>query len=654
MSAAAAAPAAPAAPARTAPLRDVLARLDDAVARRSDVGWDHAATARTLCDVIRADLAGSALVLTAEARLDALARRTGLDDGAARILAAALLPELHPLALHLTGLLAGDGEPARPTTASVLELAGLPATDPAALRHLTATAPLRATNLLSTPGDLPLLARRAVVPERVADHVRGDDAPAALVADLIEVPVPVAVTGTGDVMAALERDDPLVWIESGPGATGAALAAAACTALGLGCLVADLAHADVHVRAGSGASSGAGSVTGTADIVDALLLEALLDGHALILAGADAAAACMPALLASPVPVLAVGTRRWDARWTTWLPVTVEAPVLTTPERTVLWRRHLDGLEPGPTVATLRLAPRDVARAAARARVDAGASDPDDATLVAAVRRLGRGTTRRGGGATLDDLVLPPHARAEIERLVAWGRHRDDVAALGDVHGKGGKGTGVAALFSGSPGTGKTLAAHVVADSLGMELFQVDLSAIVDKYVGETEKNLERIFAEAEQLNCVLFVDEADALFGKRSAVGDSRDRYANQEVAYLLQRMETFDGITVLATNLRGNLDPAFARRLQFMVHFPDPDEATRARLWRHHLAQLPTTDSADPIDVDLLAARLEVAGGDIRNVVLAATHDAVAAGESVGMRHLATAASRELAKLGRRSPTF
>ncbi|MGP7960583.1 ATP-binding protein [Sanguibacter sp. A247] len=635
-----------AAPARTTPLREVLARLDAAVARRSEVGWDHAATARTLCDVIRADLAGSALVRTAETRLNALARRTGLDDGAARILAAALLPELHPLALHLTGLLAGDGEPARPTTASALELAGLPATDPAALRHLAATAPLRATGLLSTPGDLPLLARRAVVPERVADHMRGDDAPAALVADLIEAPVAVAVTGTGEVMAALERDDPLVWIESGPGATGAALAAAACTALGIGCLVADLAHADHHLRPGS--------LAGTADIVDALLLEALLDGHALILAGADAASACMPALFASPVPVLAVGARRWDARWATWLPVTLEAPVLTTPERTVLWRRHLDGLEPGPTVATLRLAPRDVARAAERARVDAGEHDPDDATLIAAVRRLGRGTTRRGAGATLDDLVLPSHARAEIERLVAWGRHRDDVAALGDLHGKGGKGTGVAALFSGSPGTGKTLAAHVVADSLGMELFQIDLSAVVDKYVGETEKNLEKIFAEAEQLNCVLFVDEADALFGKRSAVGDSRDRYANQEVAYLLQRMETFDGITVLATNLRGNLDPAFARRLQFMVHFPDPDEATRARLWQHHLAQLPATDAADPIDVAVLAARLEVAGGDIRNVVLAATHDAVAAGETVGMRHLATAASRELAKLGRRSPAF
>src|SRR5690606_16275856 len=174
---------------------------------------------------------------------------------------------------------------------------------------------------------------------------------------------------------------------------------------------------------------------------------------------------------------------------------------------------------------------------------------------------------------------------------------------------------------------------------------------VVDKDSGETEKNLEKVFGPAASLNAVLFLDEADSLFGSRSAVNDSRDRYANQEVAYLLQRMETFDGITVLATNLRGNLDPAFARRLQFMVHFPDPDEATRAQLWTHHLAQLPGTDPDDPVDVPLLARRLEVAGGDIRNVVLAATYDSVAAGETLGMRHVVVAAGREMAKLGRRT---
>ena len=149
----------------------------------------------------------------------------------------------------------------------------------------------------------------------------------------------------------------------------------------------------------------------------------------------------------------------------------------------------------------------------------------------------------------------------------------------------GGSGGGITALFSGSPGTGKTLAAHVVAAELGMDIVRVDLSAIVDKYIGETQKNLERVFHQAESLNVVLFFDEADALFGRRSEVKDAHDRYANQEVAYLLQRMEQFDGITILATNLRGNLDPAFSRRLSFILHFPDPDVPTRKRLWETHV---------------------------------------------------------------------
>ena len=157
-----------------------------------------------------------------------------------------------------------------------------------------------------------------------------------------------------------------------------------------------------------------------------------------------------------------------------------------------------------------------------------------------------------------------------------------------------------------------------------MDLFQVDLSAVVDKYIGETEKNLEWVFQAAEALNVVLFFDEADALFGSRSEVKDAKDRYANQEVAYLLQRMEHFDGITVLATNLRGNLDKAFSRRLSFIVPFPNPDATTRRRLWNHHLAQLDELSQDNPIDVDVLADALEVAGGDIRNAVLAAAYDA------------------------------
>jgi SpoVK/Ycf46/Vps4 family AAA+-type ATPase len=254
-----------------------------------------------------------------------------------------------------------------------------------------------------------------------------------------------------------------------------------------------------------------------------------------------------------------------------------------------------------------------------------------------------------GGRPSFADLVLPEHAIASLHQLVNWARVRDQVSARGPLRANGG---GIAALFTGSPGTGKTLAANVIAEELALDLFQVDLSSIVDKYIGETEKNLERVFASAEALNVVLFFDEADALFGSRSEVRDSRDRYANQEVAYLLQRMEQFDGITILATNLRGNLDQAFSRRMSFIVHFPDPDPATRRRLWQAHLDQLPSLDADDPVDLGLLADTVELAGGDIRNIVLAAAYDATGAGEPVGMRHLAASAVAEYKKLGRRVP--
>jgi SpoVK/Ycf46/Vps4 family AAA+-type ATPase len=304
----------------------------------------------------------------------------------------------------------------------------------------------------------------------------------------------------------------------------------------------------------------------------------------------------------------------------------------------------------------MRTTPEEIDLVGQRVRSDAARAgrEPTSEDVRHVARVLGTGSRPGAGGgttATLEDLVLPEHARREIERLIAWARDREEVLGLGELQGKGGKGSGICALFSGSPGTGKTLAAHVVADSLGADLLQVDLAAVVDKYIGETEKNLERVFSRAETLNAVLFFDEADALFGRRSSVSDSRDRYANQEVSYLLQRMEAFEGITVLATNLRGNLDAAFARRLHFIVHFPDPDAATRRRLWEHHLAQLPGTDPDDPIDLDSLADALELSGGDIRNIVLAAAYDAVATGRAVGMHGLRVAVEREMAKLGRRT---
>jgi SpoVK/Ycf46/Vps4 family AAA+-type ATPase len=206
---------------------------------------------------------------------------------------------------------------------------------------------------------------------------------------------------------------------------------------------------------------------------------------------------------------------------------------------------------------------------------------------------------------------------------------------------------GVTVLFAGPPGTGKTMAAEVIAAELGLDLYKIDLSTVVSKYIGETEKNLERIFSEAASSNAILFFDEADALFGKRSEVRDSHDRYANIEISYLLQRMEAYDGVTILATNLRANLDEAFTRRMQFSVDFPFPDEADRLRIWQTLFP--PGVPRDHDLDLPLLAQRYKLAGGNIRNILVSAAYLAAADGGQVTMSHLLHGTRRELQKMGR-----
>ena len=184
-----------------------------------------------------------------------------------------------------------------------------------------------------------------------------------------------------------------------------------------------------------------------------------------------------------------------------------------------------------------------------------------------------------------EDLVLPPVVEQQLRELVARARHRERVVGEWRMGTKGARGLGITALFCGDSGTGKTMSAEVLAGDLGFDVYVIDLSTVVDKYIGETEKNLDRIFTEADRVNGVLLFDEADALFGKRSEVKDARDRYANVEVAYLLQRMERFDGMAILTTNLRSNVDEAFVRRLDAIVDFPMPEEEHRLRLWARNL---------------------------------------------------------------------
>jgi hypothetical protein len=245
------------------------------------------------------------------------------------------------------------------------------------------------------------------------------------------------------------------------------------------------------------------------------------------------------------------------------------------------------------------------------------------------------------------DIVLPANQTAILRELVATVRQRQRVLNEWGVGQKLAASAGVTALFAGPPGAGKTMAAEVVALDLGLDLYKIDLAAVVSKYIGETEKNLERIFSEAADSNAILFFDEADAIFGKRSEIKDAHDRYANVEVSYLLQRIEAYDGITILATNLRANLDEAFTRRLHYVVDFPFPRVEDRRRIWAALFP--PTLPRAADLDFDLLAQRYELAGGSIRNVIVAAAYLAADNGQIVTMDHLLHGVKRELQKMGR-----
>jgi hypothetical protein len=245
-----------------------------------------------------------------------------------------------------------------------------------------------------------------------------------------------------------------------------------------------------------------------------------------------------------------------------------------------------------------------------------------------------------------DDLILPAHQRNQLRELETAIRNASGVLTDWNFESRLPYGRGITALFSGPSGTGKTMAAGILARELGLDLYKIDLSRVVSKYIGETEKNLDRIFQQAEDANAMLFFDEADALFGKRSAIKDAHDRYANIEIAYLLQKMEEREGVTILATNLRTNMDEAFLRRIRFGVEFPMPEYAQRLEIWRGSMPA--EIRLADDVDLPLLAKRLRVSGGSIMNVCLGAASLAYEPGGAIHMRHLLHAAKRELQKLG------
>jgi hypothetical protein len=243
------------------------------------------------------------------------------------------------------------------------------------------------------------------------------------------------------------------------------------------------------------------------------------------------------------------------------------------------------------------------------------------------------------------DLILPDAQTQILRQLAAQARHRMTVYETWGFAGRGRRGLGIGALFSGPSGTGKTLAAEVLAHSLNLDLYRIDLATVVSKYIGETEKNLRQVFDAAEEGGVILLFDEADALFGKRGDVKDSVDRYANIEVGYLLQRMESFQGVAILTTNLKSSLDKAFQRRLRFTVDFPFPDATQREAIWQRIFPEKTPTEKLDP----KVLAQLNMVGGNIRNIAINAAFLAAEAGSSVTMQHLLAATRLEAVKVER-----
>ena len=272
--------------------------------------------------------------------------------------------------------------------------------------------------------------------------------------------------------------------------------------------------------------------------------------------------------------------------------------------------------------------------------------------LDAAVRRLAAGhidqlALRVRPTRGWDDIVLDDDRRALLREVVARYQHRLTVFDEWGFDPRPSK--GVTALFAGPSGTGKTLAAEIIAGTLGLDLYKIDLAQLVSKYIGETEKNLSKVFESAGASNVVLFFDEAEALLGKRSQVSDARDRYANIEVAYLLQRLERYDGLVILATNLASNLDTAFLRRIHVSIQFPMPEAAERRQIW---CRSIPPGAPAGDIDLDFLAEEFELSGGSIRNTALTAAFLAADDDKPMSMPHVVIALQRELQKLGRLVP--
>ncbi|MFE7765410.1 ATP-binding protein [Streptomyces sp. NPDC057438] len=598
--------------------------------------------------------------------LERLAGRLGLTALDTRVLLIALAPDLDRSYEPLYGYLNDDVSRRRATVGLALDLCGLPVHLAWARARFLPSAPLCALGLLTVEEpERPFLGRELRVPDRLVAHLLGDDTMDAVLVGQVRplAPPPSSVetgAGAGAGVSASVEDGGFTARLAGR------LAAAPVTVHlrerreGDGLMRASAALGAAGMEALHFTPPAAGDEA--ARLLPPLLREARLRGCAVVVAPLpEKPGPLFRGLTAPDVSVLFTGPQPYDPQWCDRDPLVLDVP--RPPSGAVdAWAAALGAGADGPgfdlaaTVAPYRLGGDRIERAA---RAAAGLAAFDGTRVTADHLRLAarlqsasgleRHARRIRPDVGWDDLVLPDKPLAELRELALRARHRDRVLGDWRLSAGGGRGRGVLGLFAGESGTGKTLSAEVVAAELGLDLYVVQLSSIVDKFVGETEKNLERIFTEADRTDAVLLFDEADAVFGKRSEVKDSHDKYANMESAYLLQRLESFDGIALLTTNLRANIDEAFTRRLDLVVDFPFPDTAQRLALWRHSLAAVPGADDTDPAAV---ARDFELAGGSIRSAVVTAAYAAAGRGGPVTTTDLREGAEREYRKAGRLVP--
>lgn len=596
-------------------------------------------------------------------RLDALSRACGLSALETSVIALCFACEIDPSIERLIAYAQDDVSKKRPRVDLALRLAS--EAPEASLATFDASAPLRRHHLLvvsEEPGQpwTPLPARTIALEPRILRYLTGGDA----IDEQLLGSVTLRKVGGGQphvpeaaALAALPatRLEPPFAVLQGTDA-GQLRAAAAALAAGAGLpavLECDLdamkdppaAIAAAIARAGREAAlqgavlllMGGGSLTNS---------EARRVKAAVIESAAPLGIICFDATPRVPAPLVAVPPLDFDGRLAAW------HQALAGQAREDLASGLLEDLS-----GKFRLSSEAISGAVEAARGMALSRNPAGPLISAAdlytaarsqsapiLSTLARKVTPHY---TWDDLILGPDPVQQLREFAAMLQHRHQVFDVWGFDRKLAMGKGVIALFAGPSGTGKTMAADVLASALGLDLYKIDLSGVVSKYIGETEKNIGAIFDNAEQSNAVLLFDEADALFGKRSEVKDAHDRYANIETAYLLQRMEEYSGAVILSTNLKMNLDEAFMRRMQFVVDFPMPEEADRLRIWESTIP--PEADRDPDLDLPFMARQFRISGGNIRNIVLASAFLAAEERSAIAMRHLIRATRREFQKLGR-----